>query len=63
MSMISEQIKELKDLRFRMGTSKKHIDTDWKIVDNAIDTIEALSSKVSNENMKQSERYYYSMHN
>lgn len=63
MSMISEQIKELKDLRFRMGTSSKHNDTDWKIVDNAIDIIETLSAKVADENMKQAGRRHYSMHN
>ena len=58
MSMISHQIEQLKDLRFRMGTSDKHNPTDWTLINGAIDTIEALSEKLSTANMERSERYY-----
>ena len=58
MSMLSHQIEQLKDLRFRMGTSDKHSSTDWTLINGAIDTIESLSAKLSAANMERSERYY-----
>lgn len=58
MSMLSHQIEQLKDLRFRMGTSDKHNSTDWTLIDGAIDTIESLSAKLAKTNMERSERYY-----
>lgn len=58
MSMLSHQIEQLKDLRYRMGTSDKHSPTDWTLINGAIDTIESLSAKLSAANMGQSERYY-----
>lgn len=58
MSMLSHQIEQLKDLRYRMGTLDKHNPTDWTLINGAIDTIEALSDKLAVVNMERSERYY-----
>ena len=58
MSMLSHQIEQLKDLRFRMGTLDKHNPTDWTLINGAIDTIESLSAKLSAANMERPEIYY-----
>lgn len=54
MSMISEQVKELRETAELFD----EIDDGRRMLLQAADTIEALSAKLVAENMKRSERYY-----
>lgn len=54
MSLISEQVKELRDVAEYGAT----FDVVKKTLLEAADTIEALSAKLSAANMERSERYY-----
>lgn len=54
MSMISNQIKDLKWLRDTLKKGKKvpeFYESQWQIIDGAIDTIETLSAKVRVNNL------------
>lgn len=53
MSMISNQIKTLREL-----SKEQNIAYHRRIINEAADTIEALSAKLAAANMERSERYY-----
>lgn len=58
MSMISEQVKKLREFsKYYSKTGFGFYRTD-RILKEAADTIEALSAKLSAANMERSERYY-----
>lgn len=59
MSMISEQVKELRELSRkikRIGTAEEL--KSCKVIIEAADTIEALSAKLAAANMERSDRHY-----
>lgn len=59
MSILSEQVKELRDISKKIKTGRYITDsTIGKNLEQAADTIEALSAKLSEENMDRSDRYY-----
>lgn len=59
MSMLSEQIKELRDISKKIRTGRYITDSIIeKNLEQAADTIEALSAKMAVANMERSDRYY-----
>lgn len=62
MSMLSEQVKELRKMSIRQRNNAKVSEKVFFEIENALseaaDTIEALSAKLSVENMERSDRYY-----
>lgn len=61
MSMLSEQVKNLRKMSIRQRNNAKVSEKVFLEIENALheaaDTIEALSAKLANENMERSERY------
>lgn len=59
MSMISEQVKELRDCVHRWQNFESVSSSEpFKLLSEAADTIEALSVKLAAANMERSDRYY-----
>lgn len=58
MSMISEQVKEIRNMACVLHDEKRY--AAQEIMCQAADTIEALSAKLAAANMERSERYYNS---
>lgn len=58
MSMISELVKNLKELADFHNVNANLSYAERKLVEQAADTIEALSAKLSAANMERSEAYY-----
>ncbi len=59
MSMISEQVKELRDCVHRWQNFESVSSSEpFKLLSEAADTIETLSAKLEAANMEQSDRYY-----